>query len=358
MKRWLCTLLATALAACGGGGQPLPEATAPPQPTATKLPSTVAPTLTPAPSLPAPSPTPKPTPGGLLLFKPEGVSLQLANLPPAPNGKVYVGWLGEPGGQLTQTGVINPAAGEGTLYADPQGRNLIGLFNAFQITVEDAAGVVDLKSPAGPIVLSGSVAPEALDVLRQILVESDAPGGKGLAASLLKQADVLFQHAKLASDALTAGDLRGAKMHAEHVINIAAGKNSPDFGDYNGDGRADNPGDGFGVAAYARRQIDLVQTLGESGVDEQMRGVILAMTACAANTENRALEAILAAKGIISATDVNAAGLVGVRMVAQANAADQGTDANNNGIVENVKDECGAAQLVDIVRRLAEIPLR
>jgi hypothetical protein len=290
----------------------------------------------------------------VLSFEDKGVTLQLTDLPPAPTGKVYVGWLGEPGGALVNIGAID-STHNGPIYADPQGRELAGQFNAFQITIEDSE---ELASPSGPLALSGSISPPALDVVRQILVESDTPSGQGLAPSLTQQAGVLFEHARLASDALTAGDLRGAKVHAEHVINIAGGQDNPDFGDGNGNGQVENPGDGFGVSAYARAIIDRVaQTLGESGADDQTRAVIIEVTACGVNTENRALDAILAAKDILAATDASAASLAGVRMVSLANAANAGSDANNNGVIENVKDECGAAQLSGVVRGLSDIRL-
>jgi hypothetical protein len=301
-----------------------------------------------------PSPTSEPDASGLVSFDGRQVQLRLTNVPPAPTGKVYVGWLGDPNGSIINVGAIDPAAVPDAIYTDPQSRNLIGLFNSFQITLEDKA---DEKAPTGAIALGGSIAPEALDAVRQILVESTAPGGQGLAASMLRQAEVMFQHAKLASDALTAGDFRGAKQHSEHVINIAAGQDSPQFGDHDGNGAAENPGDGFGVAVYARRAIELVQLLGETGVSEETRQVILQGTACAANVENRSLDAIQAALDIIAASDTSAATLAGVRMVSLANAADTGADANNNGTIENAKDECGATQLLEIVPRLADIPL-
>ncbi|HJW83781.1 MAG TPA: hypothetical protein VJ754_05700, partial [Anaerolineae bacterium] len=83
-------MLAMALAACGGSGQASPEATAPPQPTPvepatpTEAPPLIAPTPLPA------SPTPELVAGGRLSFTDAGIVLGRINLPPAPDGKVYV----------------------------------------------------------------------------------------------------------------------------------------------------------------------------------------------------------------------------------------------------------------------------
>lgn len=61
------------------------------------------------------------------------------------------------------------------------------------------------------------------------------------------QTDELLRHAKLLADTQAAGDLAGVKRHAEHVYNLIAGSLDAKFGDLNGDGRSQNPGDGFGL---------------------------------------------------------------------------------------------------------------
>ncbi len=356
MKTFACiAILSIALAACGGSGAP-PTATAPPA-TATQPPPT--PTAEPTQPPSPPTPTPQAAASGVLSFSGDSAVLQVTGLPPAPPGSAYAGWLGDATGAQVNAGVIDPAAGGAQpIFRDPGARNLLGVYTSFQITIEDAAQAATLSAPGGPIVLSGSLPLGALDVLRQILMQSDAPGGQALIVELQAQVELMFTHARLSSDALTAGDLRGAKQHAEHVVNIAAGQSNPSFGDHDGNGAAENPGDGFGVSAYARRHAELAQSLGESDVDERTRGVIREVTACAVNVENRALGAIQAALEITGASDASAATLAGIRMVSLANAAEAGSDVNNNGVIENVRDECGAAQLTEVVRRLSDIALR
>jgi hypothetical protein len=52
--------------------------------------------------------------------------------------------------------------------------------------------------------------------------------------------------------AISEGDLAGAKSHAEHVINIVEGESGANFGDWDGDGLVQNPGDAFGLLPYLR----------------------------------------------------------------------------------------------------------
>ena len=46
-------------------------------------------------------------------------------------------------------------------------------------------------------------------------------------------------------------------------MNVVAGTDGPRFGDYTGDGRAENPGDGFGARAYARQIAALLPSVSD-----------------------------------------------------------------------------------------------
>jgi len=59
---------------------------------------------------------------------------------------------------------------------------------------------------------------------------------------------------------IAGNDIAGAKGHAEHCINVLAGEGSPEYGDYDGNGRPDNPGDGYGLLAYLRLAQELAQS--------------------------------------------------------------------------------------------------
>jgi hypothetical protein len=59
-----------------------------------------------------------------------------------------------------------------------------------------------------------------------------------------------LDHLGFARDGLASDNLAGGLNHAEHAVNILVGSADPRFGDKNGDGQAQNPGDGYGVLGY------------------------------------------------------------------------------------------------------------
>jgi hypothetical protein len=77
-----------------------------------------------------------------------------------------------------------------------------------------------------------------------------ATGSKGgLLVSALTEAEVGEQHTGLAANATSVG---GLHTHAEHTINIFLGTQD----DYDGNGRGDNPGRGFGVPRFLDSYMD------------------------------------------------------------------------------------------------------
>jgi len=83
-----------------------------------------------------------------------------------------------------------------------------------------------------------------------------SPSTTGLpSAQLLQASDGLQMHAGEMQDALTRGNLTTARRHAEHLINLAEGKQGPDYGDADGDGVVEDPGDGTGALVYLERVL-------------------------------------------------------------------------------------------------------
>ena len=89
---------------------------------------------------------------------------------------------------------------------------------------------------------------KALVHVRHILVGiPSTPGGIGFGIGLRDQSDELLRHAEFLNEALNDGNLPLEKLHAEHMINLIEGKEGEHYGDLNGNGRVENPGDGFGL---------------------------------------------------------------------------------------------------------------
>jgi plastocyanin len=101
----------------------------------------------------------------------------------------------------------------------------------------------------------------------------------------------LYVHAVELDDAATRFSIAAVKRHAEHIINITEGSAGPDYGDLDGNGHLEDPGDGIGL----RNRLDAV----------------LAVTpdqAAEADTAHARLDRIVAlALVVVGATDITAA---------------------------------------------------
>ncbi len=60
-------------------------------------------------------------------------------------------------------------------------------------------------------------------------------------------------HADEMAAAAGRGELATAKRHAEHLVNLIVGKQSVDYGDLDGNGAVEDPGDGTGAVVYLAR---------------------------------------------------------------------------------------------------------
>jgi len=75
------------------------------------------------------------------------------------------------------------------------------------------------------------------------------------AAQLLQASNDLQIHAGEMQEALQRSDLTAARRHAEHLINLVEGKQGADYGDADGDGKVEDPGDGTGALVYLDRAL-------------------------------------------------------------------------------------------------------
>lgn len=172
------------------------------------------------------------------------------NLPaPPPAGQSYVAFLTTNDGSVARNiGILQPDAGGAAQleYTAPNGENLIAQFNRLVITQEP--GGTNPTAPTGPGVVAGNLPDQAYPYLVELLANGPGlPTVQGYAVGLRVQTDELLRHAEFAANAQATGDLESVRRHAEHVYNLIAGSLDPQFGDLNGDGRPQNPGDGFGL---------------------------------------------------------------------------------------------------------------
>lgn len=191
--------------------------------------------------------------------------LLLAGVSAVPEGQSYQGWLESGDGARLGLGQLAPAD-DGSLtfeWTSPTGENLLSRYTSFVITLESADGS---DTPTGPEVYRGAMTDEQAASVRSLFVtnagEPATPLNKPLIPGLLTEMEIAIQHIQNAQNANAIGAAAEMRVHLEHIINILEGSDGERFQDYNGDGAAQNPGDGFGVKGYSR-QAGLVLNAGE-----------------------------------------------------------------------------------------------
>ncbi len=232
------------------------------------------------------------------------------------------------------------AFGNGLLqFTDPDGRTLPTLYNMLTITQTTALDAAD-----GTIVYSGSVPLEVTGALREILIESlagsgataDRPG-RSLLATAIQEAEIGERHAGLAADSRTVVSM---VSHVEHTINIFNGTEI----DYNGNGRAENPGRSIGVVPMLdaiEAALDQAFAAASSPVQTELELIRV----CVLNTRERTEQLLEREALMLEAESIEAVAQERVEATLLALAIMDGDDLNGNGNIEAFEGECGLRQI-------------
>jgi plastocyanin len=250
--------LALLLAACGG---------APAQEAPTAAPAQAAPTAAPAQAASQPTPTfepvadvgkeptiaaaptaaPSAQASGALswrdqVLRNDQVIVAVSGLPALQAGQVYAAWLGGKDKSLALGKLSGSGDAATAIYVSPTNENLLATFDQIYIT---QAAEAEAEQNNQNVIASGALPEKALVHIRHVLFSiGNTPGKIGFALGLRQETDELQRHAQFLQDAFDAGDFRLVKVHAEHINNIIEGSEAHDV---NGDGKVQNPGDGFGL---------------------------------------------------------------------------------------------------------------
>jgi len=239
----------------GGGGAPEPT-----QPVQQVI--GPGPTQAVEPTLPAEAPTttvaaaaPVVVPTASAFIKDNHLTLRLPGVEPPPGGSSYHVWL--LGGEgvaplnLNRAGQIDFLGGELQVdFTDPEVPNLLASYETLVVSLEAEGSAL-----VGPsqVLFTGTIATETADLIR---LADDVNRGNQIQAELLglleKQLGHFFSHAGFALDAFASDNLSLGKTHSEHTLNILDGREGEFYDDYDGNGRADNPGDDVGLLPYLR----------------------------------------------------------------------------------------------------------
>lgn len=315
-----------------------------------------------APQVAAPTPQPTPNPLPVKYFgQPSGtaafrdnqgrsdqVQVTLRVDTPPPAGQALFAFL------TTLDGSASQALGELKLdgasatgsFSAPDGANLAARFNRFVISLAPAGSQPD--QPGQPV-FEGVLPGQASQYLTQLLASGPGlPTQQGYVTGIRLQTDELARHAGFVARAQQAGDLAGVKRHAEHVYNLIAGSLDAKFGDLDGDGRSQNPGDGFGLlqngtqAGYLRAAGDAATAAKDApDASDSVKAHSEHVLICAQNMQEWAIEARDLALQLAQLTDVQAGGTPAARLTELSGWIQRGDDANGDGEIAPVPGEGG-----------------
>jgi plastocyanin len=310
-----------------------------------------------------PQPTPHPLPAQFL-GQPAGIAafrdlqshndqlvleLKLAAAP--PDGQTLQAFLTSADGSVAYPlGPLQTAAGaNATLeFTAVAGENLLDRFSRIIVTQEPAGS--SPAQPSGPALFESALPAQVLPAIRQLLVAGPgAPGQVGYAAQLRAQTDELLRHAQFIAQARTSGDTAAIARHAEHVFNLVSGSRDAQFGDRNGDGHAQNPGDGFGLLPNGEQAGYIQAAQASASAASQAPDATEAVTVhaghvqvCTTNMQGWATTVRDLALALSQTTDVSAAGAQIDQLLALSTALSLGDDVNGDGHITPVPGECGA----------------
>jgi tRNA A-37 threonylcarbamoyl transferase component Bud32 len=211
--------------------------------TATAEEAAMAPVATQAPSA-------EPTgPVGEALFRDSTFQASLPELGPAPEGTIYQGWLTREEADPIKLDPVETTPGSLAFQDQSEDSNLLAHISGFVISLEP-------QDDADPRISSQIICHVDIQPLtiEQLKLFDEVTRGAAPSAVLLDrletQATTYDLHLGYSVKGAQADDLAAAKIHAEHVVNIAGGRLDEAYGDWNADGLIQNPGDDVGLFAY------------------------------------------------------------------------------------------------------------
>jgi len=187
---------------------------------------------------------------------------------------------------------------------------------------------------------------EAALVVHQQLTTSVLPALDG-------QAQLVADHADLMRQEVAAGNHGEVRRHAEHVVNIIGGEQGAQFGDLDGDGAAQNPGDGVGVLVYLDQVDTLLNDLPTATVEQRFhsqtyRSAVSSIRAQLMNAQAESLRILATDSAPEAEAPMNT-------VLTDATSALVGADTDNSGAVD--LDESGIRSLAAHAAMLLSSPI-
>lgn len=312
---------------------------------------------------------PQADPVGLLRFQDgtaiaDQVTLTTFDMALPPEGSQYEAWLiRDDGERRISIGFIAfDQANKGTLsFVDPEGNNLIGVYQTLEITTEPNPD--NSPNPSNTVAFSATLPTDGLMHVRHLLFSYyNTPDEVGFITGLDTTTLMVSDSASAMLSAFEAGDTSGVRLQAEKMLNIISGARSPDNKDWDGDGIINNPSDRFGLllngdnegyiqGAYTHADLALTSEAPTENMLIHGEHVTIAMTNVGEWTPqlHDLLIAILEAPA-----DSDVESLVR-QAVSLSNQIRNGIDTNGNENIEPIPGEGGALTAYQHAYYMADI---
>lgn len=281
-------------------------------------------------------------------------SLQMNQLDPPPAGSHYALWLTDEDEDriLNLVGQLPVENGQVNFQGDTE-QNLLDTYNQVLISLEpDNDPEAEMLEE---VVFAGELSPELWEAVRAILF-ADPENQKGFLPGAEEQLGVAITHAGFLQDAVAANNIEAMRLHTEHLVNILDGESGPNFGDLDGDGLAQNPGDGFGVRAYLEGINEQLAQIAETNKNlPERQGQLEHMRTTNDNNLTVVAEALKKALQIFATDTLSEAQPLIDELDSLVNQLVNGTDQDGNGVIDPTRNEGGVPALYDEALLLGEI---
>lgn len=285
-------------------------------------------------------------------------------MPAPPPGSQYEIWLNGPDEWLSLGNFSPDNAGKGELtFSEPEGLNLLTLYNKVEITIEPKPD--SNPEPSGLIAYSFTFPAEGLTHVRYLLSSFPAtPNENSLIQGLYSDIQKINELAKDIQKAYKSGDKAGARQKGEEALILLAGAKSGDNKDWDGNGQIDDISDGYGLLLNGNSfgyiqavQAEADYTVSTSGATQYMIENGEVVKTCIQNLTlwTPQLRSLLLTI-LTSTSDAEVSGAI-EDLVTFADQTLNGIDLDTNGTVDTVPGECGAKAAYKYAYYMADMPI-
>lgn len=295
------------------------------------------------------------------------VTISTTDIEPPPPGSQYQAWLiQDDGEQRINIGLITfDAQNQGSLaYVANDGQNLLAKYQTLEITREPDPD--PSPNSSNDVAYLVSLPSDGLTHVRHLLVSfGSTPGQIGLVHGLETSTLQLQNEAQQMLTAFEGGDDIALRQHAEGMLNLILGNQSPEYQDWNGDGTVSDPSDGFGLLLNGEN-VGYIQgtfthanlSLTSPNATQNMLTHGTHVKDCAANLDAWTAQLRDQLKAILS-TSPGSPELEGMvrEAVALADRIRNGIDVNGNENIEPISGEGGAVTAYEHAYYMADMAI-